>query len=79
VLAVIAVNVGVLLMLALVGELIFGQWITGRPLGRLAVPRNVKKTRDTAPLSIEAEANSSISAMPSDFGVPASIPLASAF
>ena len=50
VLAVIAVNVGVLLMLALVGELIFGQWITGRPLGRLAVPRNVKKTRDTAPL-----------------------------
>jgi lysophospholipase L1-like esterase len=50
VLGVIAVNVGVLLVLALAAELIFGQWTTGRPLGRLAVPRNVKKTIAAAPL-----------------------------
>ena len=50
VLVVIAANVGVLLILALAAELIFGQWIAGRPLGRLAVPRNVKKTIAPAPL-----------------------------
>lgn len=47
---VIAVNLAVLLVLALVGELGLGQWIAANPLGRLAVPRNVKVTISAAPL-----------------------------
>ena len=50
VLDVIVVNVGVLLVLVLAAELIFGQWIMGRPLGRLMVPRNMKKTIAAASL-----------------------------
>ena len=46
----IAVNLAVLLALAVVGELVFGQWIAASPLGRLAVPRNVKVTISAAPL-----------------------------
>ena len=50
ILGLIAMNVGVLLILAIGAELAFGQWIMERPLGRLAVPRNVKKTVSAAPL-----------------------------
>src|ERR1700687_2157611 len=39
---VIAVNLAVLLALALAGELVFGEWIAASPLGRFAVPRNVR-------------------------------------
>jgi Dolichyl-phosphate-mannose-protein mannosyltransferase len=50
VLGIIVVNVGVLPVRGLAAELIYGQWVSGRPLGRLAVPRNVKKTIAAAPL-----------------------------
>src|SRR5262249_9728077 len=50
ILGLIATNVGVFLILAIGAELAFGQWIMERPLGRLAVPRNVKKTISAAPL-----------------------------
>jgi GDSL-like lipase/acylhydrolase family protein len=46
----IAINLVVLLALALVGELVFGQWLGASPLGRLAVPRNVRTTVSAAPL-----------------------------
>jgi len=46
----IAINLGVLLVLALVEELVFGQWLGASPLGRLAVPRNVRTTVSAAPL-----------------------------
>lgn len=47
---VIAINLAVLLALALAGELVFGEWIAASPLGRLAVPRNVRVTISAAPL-----------------------------
>lgn len=47
---VIAMNLAVLLALALAGELVFGEWIALSPLGRLAVPRNVRVTISAAPL-----------------------------
>jgi len=46
----IAINLAVLLALALVAEALFGQWTAASPLGRLAVPRNVKITISAAPL-----------------------------
>jgi lysophospholipase L1-like esterase len=49
-LRVIAVNLAVLLGLALAVELAFGEWIGTHPLGRLAIPRNVKITLSAAPL-----------------------------
>jgi hypothetical protein len=47
---VIAVNLAVLLALALAGEVVFGEWIAASPLGRLAVPRNVRVTISAASL-----------------------------
>src|SRR5260370_38617804 len=47
---VIVVNLAVLLALALAGELVFGEWIAASPLGRLAVPRNVRVTISAASL-----------------------------
>ena len=49
-LRVVAINLAVLLGLAVAGELAFGEWITPHPLGRLAIPRNVKRTISAAPL-----------------------------
>ena len=49
-LRVIAINLVLLLVLALAAELVFGQWIGASPLGRLAVPRNVEVTVSAAPL-----------------------------
>jgi lysophospholipase L1-like esterase len=46
----IAVNLAVLLGLALFGELLFGDWIAASPLGHLAVPRNIDITLSAAPL-----------------------------
>lgn len=47
---VIVINLGVLLALALAAELVFGHWIGASPLGRLAVPRNVKVVVSAASL-----------------------------
>jgi hypothetical protein len=47
---VIAMNLAVLLAVALAGELVFGQWIAASPLGGLAVPRNVRVTISAASL-----------------------------
>jgi len=49
-LRVIAVNLAVLLGLALAAELAFGEWIGAHPLGQLAILRNVKVTISAAPL-----------------------------
>src|SRR5215469_17755878 len=49
-LRVVAVNLAVLLGLAVAGELAFGEWITAHPLGRLTIPHNVKRTISAAPL-----------------------------
>ena len=46
----IAMNLAVLLALALAAEASFGQWTVTSPLGRLAVPRNVKITISAVPL-----------------------------
>ena len=48
-LRVVAMNVVVLLALALTAELVFGEWI-GNSVGRLAVPRNVKVVVSAASL-----------------------------
>jgi lysophospholipase L1-like esterase len=45
-----AMNLVVLLVLALTAELVFGEWIGTGPLGRLAVPRHVKVVVSAAPL-----------------------------
>ena len=50
VVGVIAINLGVLLALALTAELVFGEWIGASALGGLAVPRNVKVVVSPAPL-----------------------------
>jgi len=47
---VIAVNLAVLLVLALAGELAFGEWIAASSLRQFAVPRNVRVTLTAAPL-----------------------------
>src|SRR5215470_3004079 len=49
-LRVVAVDLAVLLGLAVMVELAFGEWIAPHPLGRLAIPRNVKRTISAAPL-----------------------------
>jgi len=49
-LRVVAINMVVLLSLALAAELVFGQWIAASPLGRLAVPRNVNIIISAGPL-----------------------------
>src|SRR6266436_2871215 len=49
-LSVIAINLGVLLVMAFTAELVFGEWIGAIALGRLAVPRNVKVVISAAPL-----------------------------
>jgi lysophospholipase L1-like esterase len=49
-LRVVAINLAVLLGLAVAGELAFGEWIAPHPLGRLAVPHNVERTISAAPL-----------------------------
>ena len=46
----IVMNLSVLLTLALMGELVFGEWIVANPLGRLAVPRNIEVTVSAASL-----------------------------
>jgi len=46
----IAMNLLVLLALALMAEALFGQWTAASPLGRLAVPRNISITISAAPL-----------------------------
>lgn len=46
----IALNLAVLLALALAGELVFGQWIAASPLGHFAIPRNIRITITAAPL-----------------------------
>jgi len=45
-----AINLLVLLSGAFVAEAVFGEWMAASPLGRLAVPRNVKITVSAAPL-----------------------------
>ena len=49
-LRVVAVNLAVLLGLAVAVEGTLGEWISAHPLGRLAIPRNVKITISAAPL-----------------------------
>jgi hypothetical protein len=49
-LRVLAMNLVVLLVLALTAELVFGEWIGSSALGRLAVPRNLKVLVSAAPL-----------------------------
>jgi len=50
ILRIVAVNLAVLLGLALAAELAFGKWVGAHPLGRLVIPRNVHVTLSAAPL-----------------------------
>jgi hypothetical protein len=47
---IVAINLAVLLGLALAAELAFGAWVGAHPLGRLVIPRNVRVTLSAAPL-----------------------------
>jgi len=49
-LRILIINLAVLLGLAVLVELAFGEWLASHPLGRLAIPHNVKRTISAAPL-----------------------------
>src|SRR5262249_34369586 len=49
-LRILLINLAVLLGLAVLVELAFGEWLASHPLGRLAIPHNVKRTISAAPL-----------------------------